>query len=158
MKRKYKRSVKRRQDLELSLLRAHTQNFFLILLNQTEIRLYSQFYDWFDTKRTYSFGAKSNRKMVNAIWFRFDLTRLCSCESQPASINSTPGLAFSWHFSYISFSYFTFFGALYQISLLFLLWLPCHFLSCFHRTTTTQMYPRYVCFRHIITINNKIHA
>ena len=35
-------------------------------------------------------------------------------------------LAFSWPFSYLSFSSFTFPGAPYRIFLMFLLWLPCH--------------------------------
>ena len=49
-------------------------NIFEILLNQTEIRLYLQFSDWFETKRT-TVWLKINRKMVNTIWFLFDLIR-----------------------------------------------------------------------------------
>ena len=43
-----------------------------ILLNQTEIRLYLSFSNWFGTKRT-SVWFQINQKMVNTIWFRFDL-------------------------------------------------------------------------------------
>ena len=57
------------------ILRSHTQrNLFEILLTQTEIRLHLPFSGWFGTKRT-SVWFQSNRKMVNAIWFRFDLIR-----------------------------------------------------------------------------------
>ena len=48
-----------------------------ILLNQTNIRLYIPFSDWFGTKET-SVRSHINRKTVNTIWFRFDLIRfLC---------------------------------------------------------------------------------
>ena len=48
-----------------------------ILLNQTEIRLYLQFSDWLETKRTYVWF-QINWKMINTIWFLFDLIRfLC---------------------------------------------------------------------------------
>jgi len=50
------------------------RNLFEILLNQTEIRLYSPFSDWFGTKRI-SVWFQINRKIVNTIWFQFDLTR-----------------------------------------------------------------------------------
>jgi len=54
---------------------SYTQrNLFEILLNQTEIRLYSPFSDWFGTKRI-SVWFQINRKIVNTIWFQFDLTR-----------------------------------------------------------------------------------
>jgi len=53
------------------------RNLFEILLNQTEIRLYLPFFDWFGTKRT-SVWFHINQKMVNTICFRFDLMRfLC---------------------------------------------------------------------------------
>ena len=45
-----------------------------ILLNQTDIRLYLPFSDWFESKRT-SVWIQMNRKMVNTIWFRVDLIR-----------------------------------------------------------------------------------
>ena len=52
-----------------------TQRYlFWILLNQPEIRLYLPFSDWFGSKRT-SVWIQINRKMVNTIWFRVDLTR-----------------------------------------------------------------------------------
>ena len=52
-----------------------TQRYlFEILLNQTEIRLYLPFSDWFWTKRT-SVWFQINRKIVSTIWFRFDLIR-----------------------------------------------------------------------------------
>ena len=60
------------------------RNLFKILLNQTEIRLYLPFSEWFGTKRT-AVWFQLNRKMVNTIWFQFDLIRfrknvsLCSC-------------------------------------------------------------------------------
>ena len=50
------------------------RNLFEILLNQTKIRLYLPFSDWFGTKRTF-FWFQLNWKMVNKIWFRFDLIR-----------------------------------------------------------------------------------
>ena len=50
------------------------RNLFKILLNQTEIRLYLPFSDWFGTKLT-SVWFQINRKMVNIIWFKFDLIR-----------------------------------------------------------------------------------
>ena len=50
------------------------RNHFEILLNQTNIRLYLPFSDWFGTKRM-SVWFVSNRKMINTIWFRFDLIR-----------------------------------------------------------------------------------
>ena len=48
------------------------RNLFEILIIQTDIRLYLPFSDWFGTKRT-SFWFQINRKMVNTVWFRFDL-------------------------------------------------------------------------------------
>ena len=50
------------------------RNIFEILLSQTEIRLYLPFSDWFGTKWT-SVWFQINRKMVNTIWFWFDLLR-----------------------------------------------------------------------------------
>ena len=50
------------------------RNLFEILLNQTEIRLYLPFSDWFGTKLT-SVWFQINRNMVNTIWYRFDLIR-----------------------------------------------------------------------------------
>ena len=50
------------------------RNFFEILLNKTEVRLYLSFSDWFGTKPT-SIWFQINRKIVNTIWFRFDLIR-----------------------------------------------------------------------------------
>ena len=56
-------------------LRGHTQrNIFEILSNQTEIRLYLPYNDWFGTKRT-SVLFQINLCMANTIWFRFDLIR-----------------------------------------------------------------------------------
>ena len=53
----------------------HTQgNLFVILLNQTEIRMYLPYSDWFGTKRR-SVRLQINQKMVNTIWIRFDLIR-----------------------------------------------------------------------------------
>ena len=48
------------------------RNIFEILLNQTKIRLYLPRSDWFGTNRT-SVWFQINRKMVNTLWFRFDL-------------------------------------------------------------------------------------
>ena len=51
-------------------------NLSEIVLNQTEIRLYLPFSDWFGTQtyvRTFVF--QINGEMVNTIWFRFDLIR-----------------------------------------------------------------------------------
>ena len=45
-----------------------------ILLNQTKIRLYLPFSDWFGSKRKYVW-IQINWKMVNTIWFRLDLMR-----------------------------------------------------------------------------------
>ena len=55
-------------------LLAHTEKFFETLLNQSEIRLYLTFSDWFGTKRIYIWF-KINRKVVNTIWFRVDIKR-----------------------------------------------------------------------------------
>ena len=49
-------------------------NHFEILLNQTEIRLYLPFFEWFGAKRTFVWF-QFNLEMVNTIWFRFDLIR-----------------------------------------------------------------------------------
>ena len=52
----------------------HTQrSFFSIFAIQTDIRLYLQFTDVFETEQTRLFSSKYNRKRVNAIWFRFGL-------------------------------------------------------------------------------------
>ena len=50
------------------------RNLFEFLVNQTEIRMYLPSSDWFRTKRN-SLWCQMNRKVVNMIWFRFDLTR-----------------------------------------------------------------------------------
>ena len=55
-------------------LRVSQRNLFVIVLNQTEIRLYLPFSDWFGTKRT-SVWFQINRKMVNTVWFWFDLIK-----------------------------------------------------------------------------------
>ena len=52
----------------------HAENFFEILLNQPEIRLYLSFTGWFGSKRT-SVWIQINRKKINTIWFRVDLIR-----------------------------------------------------------------------------------
>ena len=61
---------------------AYTQrNLFEILLDQIEIRLYLSFFRliWNQTD-TVRLLFQINRKMVNAIWFQFDLIRfLCVC-------------------------------------------------------------------------------
>ena len=54
---------------------SYTQrNLFKILLNQTEIRLYLPFSNWFGTKWTFVWF-QINRKMVNTIWLRFNLIK-----------------------------------------------------------------------------------
>ena len=59
--------------ISFSRLLIYTQrNLFEILLNQTKIRLYLPYIDWFRTKRT-SLWFQINQEMVNTIWFRFDL-------------------------------------------------------------------------------------
>ena len=50
------------------------KNIYEILLNRPEIRLYLSFSDGFGSKRTFV-SIQINRKMVNTIWFRFDLIR-----------------------------------------------------------------------------------
>ena len=50
-------------------LQLHTGNFFEILLNLIEIRLYISFSDWFQIKQM-SVWFQINWKMVNTIWFR----------------------------------------------------------------------------------------
>ena len=55
--------------------RVHTEKFFEFLLNQTELRLYLALSDSFGTKRT-SVWFQIYRKMLNTIWFRFDLIRI----------------------------------------------------------------------------------
>ena len=56
-------------------------------------------------------------------------SRLMWTMRHPGTNSATCGsrIIFSVPFSYISFSSFTFPGALYRISVLFLPWLPCHF-------------------------------
>ena len=49
----------------------HKKNLFQILSNQTKIRLYLPFSDWFGPKQT-SVWFQINQKMVNKIWFQFD--------------------------------------------------------------------------------------
>ena len=57
------------------LTSSYTQrNLFEILLNQPKIRLCLPFSDWFGSERT-SVWIQINQKMVNTIWFRFDLIR-----------------------------------------------------------------------------------
>ena len=52
------------------------RNLFEILLNQTEIILYLPFYDWFGTANgRVPLLFQINRKMVDTIWFQFDLIR-----------------------------------------------------------------------------------
>ena len=51
------------------------RNIFQISLNQTEIRFCLPFSVWFGTKRTLSVWFQINWKIVNTIWFRFDLRR-----------------------------------------------------------------------------------
>ena len=50
------------------------RNLFEVLLDQPEISLYLPFSDWFWTKWM-SVWFQINRKMVNTIWFQFDLIR-----------------------------------------------------------------------------------
>ena len=52
----------------------HTVIFFEILPNQTEIRLYLPFFNWFETKRI-CVWFQINRKMETTIGFRVDLIR-----------------------------------------------------------------------------------
>ena len=60
------------RDLQLNMYTP--RHFFEILLNQSEIRLYLPFPNRFGYKRSSVF-IQINRKMVNEIWFRFDLIR-----------------------------------------------------------------------------------
>ena len=57
-----------------------------IFWNQTDIRLYLPFSDWFETKRTVVWF-QINRKMINTIWCRFELIRFLwrqkMCNSGP---------------------------------------------------------------------------
>ena len=63
-------------DASLSIIFRCTQrNIFQILLNQTEIRLYLPFSDWYGTKRT-SVWFQINLKMVNTIWFKVDFEKI----------------------------------------------------------------------------------
>ena len=50
------------------------RNLSEILIDQTEIILYLPFSDWFGTEWV-TVWFRINRKMVNTIWFRFDLIR-----------------------------------------------------------------------------------
>ena len=75
-------------DLSYSCTRDYTQrNIFEILLNQPEIRLYLPCSNWFVTKRT-SVWFQINQKIVNIIWFQFDLTRFKRRLSVHMSTNS----------------------------------------------------------------------
>ena len=56
------------------------RNISKILLNETEIRLYLPFPDWFGTKNQFQI----NRCMVNTIWFRFDLIRFLCVNPAPS--------------------------------------------------------------------------
>ena len=58
----------------MNLVTRTQRNLFEILLNLPEIRLYLPFSDGFETKWT-SVCFQINRKIVNTIWFLFDLTR-----------------------------------------------------------------------------------
>ena len=76
--------------------RSDTQrNLFGILLNQTEIRLYLLWIDWFGTINGQCPFAVPNqsRKMVNTIWFHFDLIRFRKdftvCIQSPREIRAT---------------------------------------------------------------------
>jgi len=54
---------------------SHTKrNILQILLNQSEILLILPFPDWFETKRTFVWF-QIHRKIINTIWFLFDLIR-----------------------------------------------------------------------------------
>ena len=66
--------MNRRRNTHRNQTYTHS-NIFEVLLNQPEIRLYKPFSDRFGSKRT-SVWIQINRKKVNTIWFRFDLTRL----------------------------------------------------------------------------------
>ena len=56
--------------------RGYTQrNLFDFSLNQPEIKFYLPFSYWLGTKRK-SVWIQINRKMVNKMWFRFDLIRI----------------------------------------------------------------------------------
>ena len=63
-------------DASRSLSGLHAEKYLLhlVMLNQTDIWLYSPFSDWFGTKWK-SVWFQINRKMVNTIWFGFDLIR-----------------------------------------------------------------------------------
>ena len=71
------------------------KNLSEILLNRTEIRLYLPFPDWFGTKRTLSVWCQINEKMVNTIWFWFNLIRIwndfsvCSFSSAASGDNGS---------------------------------------------------------------------
>ena len=69
-------TTKRRQDAKWTSknLVCAQRNLFESLLNQTEIRLYLPFSDWFGIKQT-SVWFQINPKMENTIWFRFDWIR-----------------------------------------------------------------------------------
>ena len=71
------------------------RNVFEILLNQTEITLYLPCTDWFGTANVHCAFAVLNksRKMVNTIWFWFDLIRFRKDFSvcAPCSVTFTRG-------------------------------------------------------------------
>ena len=54
--------------------RCTQRNIFVTLLNQTEIKLYLLFSDWFRTNN-HSVRFQINQEMVNTISFQFNLTR-----------------------------------------------------------------------------------
>ena len=137
---------------------AYTQwIFFEIILNKTEIGLYLPFSDWFGTKRT-SVWFKINQKMLNTIWFQFDLIRfrkdfsvhaswqekwqVCKTNlplliwSPPNSNTSGSRFIFSLPFSYFLFIlYFHRCILPDYLSVSSLASLPL--LPCCHQTTTT---------------------
>ena len=61
-----------------------------IALILTHIRLYLPFSDWFGIKLT-SFCFKINRKIVNTIWYRFELTRFEKVFSVYTDQSGIPG-------------------------------------------------------------------
>ena len=75
------------------------RNIFEIFLNQTEIRLYLPFSDWFGSKRM-SVWFQINRKMVNTIWFLFDLIRFRKdfsvCSRRREKCSSAVRQNFTW--------------------------------------------------------------
>ena len=93
------------------------RNLFQVLLNQTEIRLYLPFSDWFGAKRT-SVRIQINRKMVNTIWFQVNLLnfkKISLCVPTHECLTRRSIYAFLFPFTIIFFHLLLFISIYYYL-------------------------------------------